>query len=239
MAIQGSPGNDYLPGTQVNDQIYGNGGNDTLIGAAGNDYLVGGVGNDILTGGSGKDTFVLYYSGGGIDRITDFSFQTDVLKITSAPIPPSTNIAPPKESPNTVSPSGAKAIDTTTDCSVKDKNVLKNTTASTESLTNATSKKESLSVTEQDEIYGSGGKNIDTIIDFTAQKKDVIFNNILSFGITQDSSSSLNSAKTAQSNSSITGGSYASTLPDYLTYNAATGALFYLQQQLAWLPPNM
>ncbi|WP_375512885.1 hypothetical protein [uncultured Nostoc sp.] len=233
MAIQGSPGNDYLAGTQVDDQIYGNGGNDTLIGATGNDYLVGGVGNDILTGGSGKDTFVLYYSGGGIDTITDFSFQTDVLKITSAPIPPSYNIVPPKESVDTVSPSGAKALDTTTDCSVKDKNVLKITTAPTEIMTNATSKKKSLPVIKQDGIYDYEGKNIDTIIDFSADNKDVIKNNTLSLGIIQNSSSSLNSAKTNGLNSS------ASTLPSYLTYNPATGALFYLQQQLAWLPPNL
>lgn len=162
----------------------------------------------------------------------------------------SSNIVRPSESLDTVSSSGGKAIDTTTDSSVKDKNVLKITTAPTESMTNATSKKKSLPVIKQDGIYGYGGNNIDTIIDFTdenkdtiidftAENKDVIFNNTLYLGIIQDSSSSLNSAKTAQSNSSITGASYASTLPSYLTYNAATGALFYLEQQLAWLPPNL
>ncbi|MEH2412684.1 calcium-binding protein [Nostoc sp.] len=109
--IEGTSGNDYLTaGTQGNYQIYGYEGNDTLIGGSGDDYLdggdgddslvggdgndvltggsgsdtlVGGDGNDVLTGGSGSDTFVLNYSGGGIDRITDFSVDDDVLQITT------------------------------------------------------------------------------------------------------------------------------------------------------------
>ena len=84
--IQGTSRNDYLTGTQGSDQIYGNAGNDTLIGGAGNDYLVGESGNDILTGGIGRDTFVLNYSGGGIDRITDFSVSNDILKVTTSSI---------------------------------------------------------------------------------------------------------------------------------------------------------
>ncbi|MEH2009418.1 hypothetical protein [Nostoc sp.] len=100
--IQGIPGNDYLTGgTQGNYQIYDYEGNETLIGGSGDDYLVGGDGddslvggdgddtlvggdgNDVLTGGLGEDTFVLNYSGGGIDRITDFSVADDVLQITT------------------------------------------------------------------------------------------------------------------------------------------------------------
>lgn len=84
--IQGTPGNDYLTAIQGNNQINGYEGNDTLIGGSGKDYLVGGGGNDILTGGTGRDTFVLNYSGGGIDTITDFSVYDDRLEITTPPI---------------------------------------------------------------------------------------------------------------------------------------------------------
>jgi len=84
--IHGTSGNNHLTGTSGNDQIYGYAGNDTLIGGAGNDHLDGGSGNDRLTGGSGRDTFVLNYSGGGIDRITDFSVRDDILKITTPTI---------------------------------------------------------------------------------------------------------------------------------------------------------
>ncbi len=84
--IYGTAGNDYLVGTDQNDQIYGGPGNDTLIGGAGNDRLEGGLGDDILTGGLGRDTFVLYYSGGGIDTIKDFNVYEDRIVVTSAPI---------------------------------------------------------------------------------------------------------------------------------------------------------
>ncbi|MEH1942403.1 MAG: hypothetical protein V7L01_19615 [Nostoc sp.] len=84
--IQGTSGNDNLTGTQVNDQVYGNGGDDILTGGAGNDNLVGGSGNDNLTGGIGRDTYVLQYSGGGIDRIPDFSVNDDILKVTTSTI---------------------------------------------------------------------------------------------------------------------------------------------------------
>ena len=81
--IYGSSGNDYLvAGIEESNQIYGYGGDDTLIGGWGEDHLVGGSGNDILTGGSGGDTFVLNYSDGGIDTITDFSVYEDIIEIT-------------------------------------------------------------------------------------------------------------------------------------------------------------
>ncbi|MCC5628547.1 calcium-binding protein [Nostoc sphaeroides CHAB 2801] len=83
--INGTTGNDYLTGTEKNDVIYGYEGDDTLIGGSGKDRLVGGGGNDILTGGQGKDTFELYYSGGGIDTITDFSVKEDFIEVTTAP----------------------------------------------------------------------------------------------------------------------------------------------------------
>ena len=155
--IQGTSGNDYLAGTQGNDQIYGNAGNDTLIGGAGNDYLVGGGGNDILTGGSGRDTFVLNYSGGGIDRITDFSVINDILKITTSTI------------------SSSKYI-----------------IGTPSSLTNY-------------EVIEDAG--VDST-KFTTRSLTL-------------------------------GSSDASKPANFFTYNASTGALFYLNQQLAWLPRNL
>jgi Ca2+-binding RTX toxin-like protein len=74
--INGTSGNDYLIGTQ---------GNDYISGFAGNDILVGGFGNDTLNGDAGADSFVLYYSGGGIDTITNFSVNQDIISLTTAP----------------------------------------------------------------------------------------------------------------------------------------------------------
>ncbi|KYC40674.1 hypothetical protein WA1_23815 [Scytonema hofmannii PCC 7110] len=94
--IHGTSGNDKndkkLIGTELADKIYGYEGNDELIGGSGNDYLVGGLGDDILTGGAGKDTFVLYYSGGGIDTLTDYTVGKDLISITSAPNRPSIDL---------------------------------------------------------------------------------------------------------------------------------------------------
>jgi Ca2+-binding RTX toxin-like protein len=146
--IYGTSGNDNLTGTQGDDQIYGYGGND---------YLVGGGGNDILTGGTGRDTFVLYYSGGGIDRITDFSVSNDILKVTTSSISSSQYVI------GTLS-------------SLSNYEVSKDTGISSTNLANRS--------------------------------------------LTVESSSSGSSA-------------------NIFTYNASTGALFYLNQQLAWLPTNL
>ncbi len=54
--INGTPGNDSLPGTGSADSIFGGAGNDTLSGSGGNDTLFGGTGADTLFGGSGNDT---------------------------------------------------------------------------------------------------------------------------------------------------------------------------------------
>jgi Ca2+-binding RTX toxin-like protein len=54
--INGTPGNDNLPGTNQADSIFGGAGNDTLFGGGGADTLVGGAGADSLFGGSGTDT---------------------------------------------------------------------------------------------------------------------------------------------------------------------------------------
>ncbi|MDZ7952359.1 hypothetical protein [Nostoc sp. DedQUE09] len=84
--ISGDSGNNYLvAGIEASNQIYGYQGDDTLIGGWGEDHLVGESGNDILTGGSGGDTFVLNYSDGGTDTITDFSVYEDIIEMTIAP----------------------------------------------------------------------------------------------------------------------------------------------------------
>ena len=80
--------NNYLLGTSGNDDIIGSRGNDTLVGGAGDDTLVGGAGNDTLNGGAGADTFVLSYINGGIDTITNFLVNNDVISITSPPLDP-------------------------------------------------------------------------------------------------------------------------------------------------------
>ncbi|MCC5614211.1 hypothetical protein LC605_03795 [Nostoc sp. CHAB 5836] len=84
--IYGTSGNDYLTGTEEKNRIYGYLGDDILIGGSGRDHLLGEDGNDILTGGTGRDTFVVNYSGGGIDTITDFSVNDDILEITTSSI---------------------------------------------------------------------------------------------------------------------------------------------------------
>ncbi|MEH1836131.1 MAG: hypothetical protein V7L29_29785 [Nostoc sp.] len=155
--IQGTPGNDYLVAIQGNNQICGYAGNDTLIGGSGKDYLVGGDGNDILTGGKDRDTFVLNYSGGGIDTITDFSTQDDVLKITTSTID-----------------SSAYFIGTPSS--------LTNYQLAEDAFVDSTK------VTTRPQTLGS---------------------------------------------------SNASKPPNFFTYNAGNGALFYMNQQLAWLPPNL
>ncbi|MEH2181179.1 hypothetical protein [Nostoc sp.] len=167
--IQGTPGNDYLTAIQGNNQINGYEGNDTLIGGSGNDYLVGGGGNDILTGGTGRDTFVLNYSDGDIDTITDFSVYDDRLEITTPPI---SRIG---SAPNAIS-KDYKGDDTL------------------------------IARSGKDYLVGGGGNDILTGGDESPQAT------IIGRGIR---------------------------FPDYLSYNENTGALFYVSQQLAWLPPNL
>ncbi|WP_306423294.1 hypothetical protein [Nostoc favosum] len=146
--IYGTSGNDNLTGTQADDKIYGYGGND---------HLVGGGGNDILTGGSGRDTFVLNYSGGGIDRITDFSVSNDILKVTTSTISSSQYVI---GTPSSLS-----------NYEVSEDSAISSTKSANRSLT----------------VESSNSRSTSNIF----------------------------------------------------TYNASTGALFYLNQQLAWLPTNL
>jgi len=74
------------------DEIYGNAGDDTIDGGAGDDYIDGGTGQDTLTGGAGEDVFyfdsnldsstdpfILGPDAVGIDTITDFDADDDIL----------------------------------------------------------------------------------------------------------------------------------------------------------------
>jgi len=63
------------------DNIIGTSYNDVLTGNSSNNILVGGMGNDMLTGGAGMDQFVLE-SVDGVDTITDFQWEEDLLVLT-------------------------------------------------------------------------------------------------------------------------------------------------------------
>ncbi len=73
---------DTLTGTVVADTMHGAAGNDALAGNDGGDFLYGDAGNDSLAGGNGADRFY-FASGGGADRIVDFSrVQGDRIDLT-------------------------------------------------------------------------------------------------------------------------------------------------------------
>jgi Ca2+-binding RTX toxin-like protein len=70
------------------DQVTGGSGadgGDTIHGANGHDRLAGGIGDDLFYGGKGSDTFV-FASGGGHDKVADFSVQEhDVIDLRALP----------------------------------------------------------------------------------------------------------------------------------------------------------
>ena len=65
--IQGTPNNDFLPGSPEADEIFAGLGNDILMGFDGNDLLFGEQGNDGIEAGAGNDRV---FGGGGDDNIT-------------------------------------------------------------------------------------------------------------------------------------------------------------------------
>lgn len=88
--INGDAGNDTLLGAKGFDSLTGGSGNDSLRGGMGNDTLNGGEGNDALRGdalddlittGTGNDTVYFAVADGGIDRVTDFSIDSDRIVI--------------------------------------------------------------------------------------------------------------------------------------------------------------
>lgn len=80
--LSGGLGSDRLHGGQGNDALDGGGGADRLDGGDGADTLRGGAGADTLAGGAGTDHFV-FASGGGRDRIADFTDGTDRIVFAS------------------------------------------------------------------------------------------------------------------------------------------------------------
>ena len=80
--IRGLAGQDRLRGIGGNDNLIGGGGSDQILGGGGNDLIVGGPGADELTGGTGSDRFLLN-SLNGIDTLTDFAPNQDILRLSS------------------------------------------------------------------------------------------------------------------------------------------------------------
>ena len=82
--VLGGGGNDIIDGGKGSDTLYGGTGDDTLIGGAGDDFLSGDKGADTLTGDGGDDTFFFSVAsplGTGVDVVTDFNFNDDVIAV--------------------------------------------------------------------------------------------------------------------------------------------------------------
>lgn len=97
--VTGTDGGNELIGDTGNDRLFGKGGRDTLFGNDGDDILEGnrkadtldgGLGDDVLTGGGGADLFDF---SAGADRITDFSNNTDTVRISSSLVAEGTTVA--------------------------------------------------------------------------------------------------------------------------------------------------
>ena len=73
-----------IQGGNNDDRIFGNDGNDRLFGDSGNDVLTGGMGSDTLTGGAGADRFMMRNVNEGLDIITDFEVDRDLLVFSAS-----------------------------------------------------------------------------------------------------------------------------------------------------------
>lgn len=80
--LTGGGGSDRLNGGTGNDILNGDSSSDILNGGSGADIINGGGSNDVLTGGSGADTFT-FNLGTGIDRITDFENDIDLIDFSN------------------------------------------------------------------------------------------------------------------------------------------------------------
>lgn len=79
----GFGGDDELSGGGGKDYLDGGADADELDGGAGKDTIIGGGGNDTLTGGDDGDRFVFAF-GDGLDVITDFDINEDLVQFTSS-----------------------------------------------------------------------------------------------------------------------------------------------------------
>lgn len=79
--VIGGSGDDFLYGHLQDDLLDGESGNDTIDGGLGDDTLIGGEGNDKLVGGPRDDVFRFYTPSEGVDQITDFTLEEDIIQI--------------------------------------------------------------------------------------------------------------------------------------------------------------
>jgi hypothetical protein len=70
-----------VDGEDGDDVLIGGTGADVLSGGDGDDRIDGGAGDDVLTGGAGRDRFVFGVGMQGADRITDFTYGSDVIDL--------------------------------------------------------------------------------------------------------------------------------------------------------------
>lgn len=80
----GSRGSDTLTGGNGHDVLMGGGQDDVLYGGDGDDRIAGGRGDDTLTGGDGDDFFIFENVRSGLDTITDFNAQEDIIQLSEA-----------------------------------------------------------------------------------------------------------------------------------------------------------
>ncbi len=79
--VQGSAFNDTITGDSGDNWLYGLDGDDIVNGGAGADVIFGNGGSDTLSGGSGADVFYFVATDTGIDTITDFENDVDILNL--------------------------------------------------------------------------------------------------------------------------------------------------------------
>ena len=81
--VNGGNGDDDLFGGGGNDRLFGGDGNDDMFGGAGADELRGGDGNDTFTGQAGADEFIIGFTDGGTNTVTDFdNSEGDTVLLT-------------------------------------------------------------------------------------------------------------------------------------------------------------
>ncbi|MEM9428770.1 MAG: calcium-binding protein [Pseudomonadota bacterium] len=79
--LLGEGGDDVVLGGGGNDALYGQSGSDVLNGGAGRDRLIGGRGDDDLTGAEARDVFIFAETQNGLDAVTDFAPEEDLIRI--------------------------------------------------------------------------------------------------------------------------------------------------------------
>ncbi|HYX16553.1 MAG TPA: hypothetical protein VE944_19740 [Nostoc sp.] len=205
-----------IHGTSGSNNLVGTSVNDQIYGYAGNDTLKGELGNDYLEGGSGNDSLI-----GGSGR------DTFVLDCSGG------------------------GIDIIRDFSVNG-DILKINTpviSSTSAISQGSTGDDTLiGKSGEDSLAGgvdndilTGGKDSNSLPSIKSTENPIQSTNSTTDVLTSTKVSTSEDIRLAapivSSEIVIIGGGVG--LPSYCSYNANTGALFYLDQQLAWLPPNL